>query len=93
MYRALFKDPSMGTRSERDVYPIASHPIMPGDGQYDNNECTLPMCVHHNATEHGGDHLDAHGLRAESPCCSKRRRHVVRHFLPGKRPQFLTQGS
>ncbi|GFV45736.1 uncharacterized protein TNCV_2409191 [Trichonephila clavipes] len=30
--RALFKVPSMRTRSDRDVYPIARRTIMPGDG-------------------------------------------------------------
>ncbi|GFX49851.1 hypothetical protein TNCV_784141 [Trichonephila clavipes] len=27
--------------------------------QYDEEECTLPMCVHLDAAKHGCDHLDA----------------------------------
>ncbi|GFV55602.1 hypothetical protein TNCV_1820891 [Trichonephila clavipes] len=28
-------------------------------GQYDDNECTLPMCVHRDASKHGRNHLRA----------------------------------
>ncbi|GFV92643.1 hypothetical protein TNCV_1374941 [Trichonephila clavipes] len=28
-------------------------------GQYDHDEYTLPMCVHHAAAKHGCDHPDA----------------------------------
>ncbi|GFU57715.1 hypothetical protein TNCV_3638671 [Trichonephila clavipes] len=39
-------------------------------GQYDEDKCTLPMCVHHNGAKHGCNHLDAVsrmqiGLQAE----------------------------
>ncbi|GFY07123.1 hypothetical protein TNCV_4903651 [Trichonephila clavipes] len=51
-------------------------------GQYNGGECKGPIGVHHDATEHECEHLDAvnrsrtHGLRAESPCCSKRHQTV-----------------
>ncbi|GFX78864.1 hypothetical protein TNCV_4158341 [Trichonephila clavipes] len=28
-------------------------------GQYDDDECSLPMCVHHNTAKYGYNHLDA----------------------------------
>ncbi|GFX27044.1 hypothetical protein TNCV_439501 [Trichonephila clavipes] len=28
-------------------------------GQYDDDECTLPMCIHHDTAKHGCDHLEA----------------------------------
>ncbi|GFU62150.1 hypothetical protein TNCV_2473851 [Trichonephila clavipes] len=28
-------------------------------GKYDDHECALPMCVHHEAAKHECDHLDA----------------------------------
>ncbi|GFU95032.1 hypothetical protein TNCV_4138161 [Trichonephila clavipes] len=42
MKRALFKVPLMRKRCDRDVYPIIP--------QYDDDEYTLPMSVHHDAT-------------------------------------------
>ncbi|GFT22776.1 hypothetical protein TNCV_1856461 [Trichonephila clavipes] len=37
-------------------HPHTSRQVM---GQYDENECMLPMCVHHDAAKNGCDHLDA----------------------------------
>ncbi|GFW52746.1 hypothetical protein TNCV_2393261 [Trichonephila clavipes] len=28
-------------------------------GQYDDDKCTLPMCIRHNCSKHGCEHLDA----------------------------------
>ncbi|GFV29458.1 hypothetical protein TNCV_2022151 [Trichonephila clavipes] len=36
-------------------HPIPSRQVI---GQYHEDECTLPMCVHHDAAKHGCDHLD-----------------------------------
>ncbi|GFX82753.1 hypothetical protein TNCV_1194281 [Trichonephila clavipes] len=47
---------NVNKRVTPDVYPIPSRQVM---GQYDEDECTLPMCVHHIAAKHGCDHLDA----------------------------------
>ncbi|GFW82516.1 hypothetical protein TNCV_1794091 [Trichonephila clavipes] len=49
----------MRTRGNRDVYPVAPHTITLDDGQCDDDECTLSMCVHHDATQHECDYLDA----------------------------------
>ncbi|GFX36305.1 hypothetical protein TNCV_4932181 [Trichonephila clavipes] len=50
----------MRTRGDRDVYPqLQAISSRQGMGQYDDDECTLPMCFHHNAAKHGYDHFDA----------------------------------
>ncbi|GFS71851.1 hypothetical protein TNCV_3715221 [Trichonephila clavipes] len=48
----------MRIKGDRNMHPITSHAITLGDWQYDDEECTLPMCVHHHTAKHGCDHLD-----------------------------------
>ncbi|GFX76548.1 hypothetical protein TNCV_3162661 [Trichonephila clavipes] len=44
MSRVRFKDLSMQTSGDREEFRIATHTIMPGDSQYEDDECTLPIC-------------------------------------------------
>ncbi|GFW92469.1 hypothetical protein TNCV_517872 [Trichonephila clavipes] len=43
----------MRTRGDRDEYPIAPYTTTKFMGQYDDDECNLPMRIHQDVTKHG----------------------------------------
>ncbi|GFX80944.1 hypothetical protein TNCV_1909371 [Trichonephila clavipes] len=67
----------MRTRGDRDVYPIATHTITPEPGlkseeMISRHSCS--RCVVDHTIEDAPEDVKgsrSHGLRTESPCCSK----------------------
>ncbi|GFU72612.1 hypothetical protein TNCV_4838401 [Trichonephila clavipes] len=59
MLRDLFKVPSMRAKGEQDVDSFAPHTSCQIMGQYEDDECKLPMCVQRDGAKHGCGHLDA----------------------------------
>ncbi|GFX10767.1 hypothetical protein TNCV_3929071 [Trichonephila clavipes] len=41
------------------MYPIVPHTFTAVMDQYDDDECMLPMCVHHDFAKYGCDRIDA----------------------------------
>ncbi|GFW92470.1 hypothetical protein TNCV_517871 [Trichonephila clavipes] len=69
----------MRTRGDRDEYPIAPYTTTKFMGQYDDDECNLPMRIHQDVTKHGCDYLDA----VNRTCIHLKKmtsRHLCAHF-------------